>query len=94
MDAVKERIGFKGSLKELFEFLRTDKRFYFKDGDELLAAYRALGNASIPLLPKLSSASRRRPTTFSRFRRMSRPTRRRRTTREQRRTARAQARSS
>jgi uncharacterized protein (DUF885 family) len=53
MESVKAKAGFKGSLKELFEFLRTDPRFYFKDGGELLTAYRDLAKRIDPLLVKV-----------------------------------------
>ncbi len=53
MEAMKAKAGFKGSLKELFEFLRTDARFYFKDGQELLHAYRDLSKRIDPLLVKV-----------------------------------------
>jgi uncharacterized protein (DUF885 family) len=53
MEAVKAKAGFKGSLKELLTFLRTDPSFYFKDGAELLAAYRSLAKSIDPLLVKV-----------------------------------------
>ncbi len=53
MEAVKAKIGFKGSLKELFHFLRTDPSFYFETGAELLTAYRDLAKRIDPLLVKV-----------------------------------------
>jgi len=53
MEAVKAKIGFSGSLKELFHFLRTDPRFYFTDGADLLSAYRDLTKRIDPLLVKV-----------------------------------------
>lgn len=53
MEATKAKIGFKGSLKELFEVLRTDQRFFYKDGAELLTAYRDLSKRIDPLLVKV-----------------------------------------
>jgi len=50
MEAVKAKSGFKGSLKELFQHLRTDPGFYFESGAELLAAYRDLAKRIDPLL--------------------------------------------
>ncbi|MGA0025936.1 MAG: DUF885 domain-containing protein [Steroidobacteraceae bacterium] len=35
------RVGFKGSLQEFFEFIRSDERFYYPDTDEGRAAYLA-----------------------------------------------------
>lgn len=53
MEAVKARTGFGGSLKELFAFLRSDPRFFYKDGQELLAAYRELAKRVDPQLVKV-----------------------------------------
>ncbi len=53
MEAVKAKAGFKGSLKELFEHLRTDPKFYFESGAELLVAYRDLAKRIDPLLVTL-----------------------------------------
>jgi len=50
MEAVKARTGFTGTLKEFFAFLRSDPRFYFKDGAELLTSYRELSKRVDPLL--------------------------------------------
>lgn len=53
MNAAKVNAGFAGSLDEFFHHLRSDPRFFFKDGDELLAAYRVLAKRIDPLLVKL-----------------------------------------
>jgi uncharacterized protein (DUF885 family) len=53
MERVKEQTGFKGSLDEFFHFLRTDKRFFYATGDELLEATRALSKRIDPKLVKL-----------------------------------------
>ena len=53
METVKTRAGFAGSLKDFFTFLRTDPRFYFKDGRELLIAYRDLAKRVDPQLVKI-----------------------------------------
>ena len=84
-----------GSLKDFFTFLRTDPRFYFKDGQELLIAYRDLAKRVDPAAREGVPASaadalrraRRSPTP-------SRPTRRPRITASPPPTARARARSS
>ncbi len=34
MMAIKDRVGFKGSLKEFFTFIKTDKQFFYPDTDE------------------------------------------------------------
>ena len=36
MEKVKDQAGFKGTLAEFLNYLRTDPKFYFKDSDELL----------------------------------------------------------
>jgi len=53
MDDVRQQAGFKGSFQEFLTFLRTDSQFYFDDGQELLAAYRACCARIDPQLPKL-----------------------------------------
>ncbi|MBX3262201.1 MAG: DUF885 domain-containing protein [Labilithrix sp.] len=53
MEAAKAKAGFKGSLKELWDVLRTDPAFYFADGAELLVAYRDLAKRIDPLLVKV-----------------------------------------
>ena len=53
MEAVKTRAGFAGSLLDFFTFLRTDPRFYFKDGQELLVAYRDIAKRIDPQLVKV-----------------------------------------
>jgi uncharacterized protein (DUF885 family) len=42
MERIKAQVGFKGTLQEFFQFLRTDKRFFYNSPEELLNAYRAL----------------------------------------------------
>ncbi|GAB6195720.1 DUF885 domain-containing protein [Lysobacter xanthus] len=56
---VMQQLGFKGSMQDFFQFMRTDPQFNFKTEDELLAFYRALEakvNEGIPrqfsLVPK------------------------------------------
>ncbi|BDD04853.1 DUF885 domain-containing protein [Aureibacter tunicatorum] len=41
MIAIKESVGFKGSLKEFFEFMRNDKQFYFEDTEQGREEYLA-----------------------------------------------------
>jgi len=53
MEAVKTRAGFTGPLRDFFVFLRTDPRFFFKDGQELLRAYRELAKRVDPELVKV-----------------------------------------
>ena len=42
MRKVMQQVGFKGSLQDFFEHMRTDKQFEFKSEDALLAYYRGL----------------------------------------------------
>ena len=53
MEKVKDQTGFKGSLPEFLNYLRTDPKFYFKNGDELLEYARARAKQIDPLLVKL-----------------------------------------
>jgi uncharacterized protein (DUF885 family) len=53
METVKTRAGFAGSMKEFFVFLRTDPRFFYKDGAALLAGYRELAKRVDPQLVKV-----------------------------------------
>jgi uncharacterized protein (DUF885 family) len=42
MQAVMKQVGFKGTLQDFFQFMRSDKQFQFKSEDALLAYYRGL----------------------------------------------------
>jgi uncharacterized protein (DUF885 family) len=53
MEAIKTQVGFKGTLAEFFTYLRTDPRFFYKTGPELLAGYRALAKRVDPELVKV-----------------------------------------
>ncbi len=53
MEKIREQVKFKGDLAAFFKFLRADKQFYFRTGEELLAAYRALAKRIDPQLVKL-----------------------------------------
>ena len=53
MEKTKEEAGFRGSLAEFFQFLRTDARFYCKTPQELLDTYRAVSKRIDPELVKL-----------------------------------------
>jgi uncharacterized protein (DUF885 family) len=61
MQAVIDKLGFKGSFKEFVGFLRSDSEFYYKAPDELLAAYRALTRRIDPALVKLFKTLPRMP---------------------------------
>jgi len=53
MEAVKARAGWKGSLADVFQQLRTDPRHFFRTGDELLLHSRALAKRIDPKLVRL-----------------------------------------
>ena len=42
MHAIMDRVGWDKSLAEFFDFLHTDKQFYYTDKDSLLAGYRRI----------------------------------------------------
>ena len=41
MEEIMKKVGFKGSLQDFFEFMRTDKQFYYENTDEGKAKYLA-----------------------------------------------------
>ena len=55
MEAVMRETGYKGTLPEFFNFLRTDPRFFHKSGPELLLAYQAMSKRIDPELVKVFS---------------------------------------
>lgn len=61
MERIKTQIGFKGTLQEFFQYLRTDERFFYKTPDELLNAYRATAKKIDPNLTKVFRTLPRTP---------------------------------
>ncbi len=61
MQAVLEKVGFKGTLPEFFAKLRTDPQFFYKTPDELLDAYRSLAKRIDPNLVKVFKTLPRTP---------------------------------
>jgi uncharacterized protein (DUF885 family) len=61
MQKVMDEVGFKGTLTEFFEHLRTDPQFYYKTGDELYRAYAYITKVIDPELPKLFGKLYRTP---------------------------------
>ncbi len=61
METVKTRAFFTGSMKEFFAFLRSDPRFFYKTGPELLEAYRAISKRIDPELVKVFGRLPRTP---------------------------------
>ncbi len=50
MERVLDQVGFKGSYQGFLHLLRTDRRFYYTDPQDLLEAYRAAAKRVDPLL--------------------------------------------
>jgi uncharacterized protein (DUF885 family) len=61
MNEVMRSTGFTGTREQFFHFLRTDPRFYYSNGDELLAATRTLCKRIDPKLVKLIGTIPRMP---------------------------------
>jgi len=53
MQKVMDEVGFKGTLQEFFQKLRTDPQFYYATPDELYRAYIVTAKQIEPELPKL-----------------------------------------
>ncbi|HEV7700233.1 MAG TPA: DUF885 domain-containing protein [Pyrinomonadaceae bacterium] len=61
MEKIKAQVGFTGTLKEFFQYLRTDPKFFYKTPDELLNAYRANAKKIDPNLVKIFRTLPRMP---------------------------------
>jgi uncharacterized protein (DUF885 family) len=61
MEEIKTSTGFKGTLAEFFDFLRTDPRFFFTERDALLKEYRDISKRIDPELTKLFGTLPRLP---------------------------------
>ena len=61
MNSVIEQTGFKGSLHEFADFLRTDPRFYFTRAEDLVTAYRDVAKRADAELPMLFAELPRTP---------------------------------
>jgi uncharacterized protein (DUF885 family) len=61
MESLMRETGFNGSLKDFFNLLRTDKRFYYTDPQELLLHYRNLAKTIDPRLLKIAKTLPRTP---------------------------------
>jgi len=61
MEKIREKVGFDGSLKDFFEYLRTDKRFFYETPEELLDAYRAIAKKIDPELVRVFRTLPRTP---------------------------------
>lgn len=61
MQAILDRIGYKGTLQDFFKLLRTDPKFYYNSPDELLNAYRAQAKLIEPRLLRVFRTLPRQP---------------------------------
>lgn len=61
MEKIKGRVKFQGSLREFFDHLRTDPKYYPKDSQELLLRYRAFCKRVDGQMPKFFGKLPRRP---------------------------------
>jgi uncharacterized protein (DUF885 family) len=61
MQKVMDEVGFKRSLTDFFQHLRTDPKFYYETGDELFRAYAFIVKMIDPELPKLFGKLYRTP---------------------------------
>lgn len=55
MEAVKTQVGFKGSLKQFFDYIRSDPKFKFKTKEALIKSYWDIDARLKPEIPKLFS---------------------------------------
>ena len=61
MEAIKARVGFSSSLAEFFTHLRTDPKYFYGNGEDLLNGYRAVAKRIDPELIKISRKLPRTP---------------------------------
>jgi len=55
MDKVRQKVGFQGDLHAFFTYLRTDPKFYYTRGEDLVAGYLDVKKRIDAALPKLFS---------------------------------------
>ena len=53
MLAIKDKVGFSGTLQEFFNYLRTDPKFYYQTPQELFDGYAVIAKRIDPELPRL-----------------------------------------
>jgi uncharacterized protein (DUF885 family) len=61
MESVKKQVGFTGTLEQFFTHLRTDPKFFYRTGQELLDGYRVVAKRIDPELIKISRKLPRTP---------------------------------
>lgn len=58
---VMDEVGFKGSLADFFQYLRTDPKFFYRTGEELFRGYAVIAKRIDPELPRLFGKLYRTP---------------------------------
>ncbi|HSN68003.1 MAG TPA: DUF885 domain-containing protein, partial [Thermoanaerobaculia bacterium] len=53
MESIRKEVAFEGTLEEFFDHLRSDAKFFFREKNELLVAYRDIAKRLDPELPRL-----------------------------------------
>jgi uncharacterized protein (DUF885 family) len=61
MEKIRVEVGFQGDLPAFFTYLRSDPRFHYNDGAQLLMAYRALAKRIDPELTRVFGTLPRAP---------------------------------
>jgi uncharacterized protein (DUF885 family) len=61
METIKAKVGFQGGLPQFFDHLRTDPKFFYREGRELLEATQAMTKRIDPLMVKLFKTLPRMP---------------------------------
>lgn len=61
MHTIIEQVGYEGSFNDFLEYLRTDPRFYYETGEELLLAYEAMAKRIDPLMVQVFGKLPRMP---------------------------------
>ena len=61
MEKIKTQVGFKGTLQEFFNYLRTDPQFFYKTPEELLNGYRAISKRIDPEVARVFRTMPRMP---------------------------------
>jgi uncharacterized protein (DUF885 family) len=61
VERIRVSTGFAGDFHAFTEFLRTDRRFYFERGEELIDAYRVIAKKTDPVLARLFGLLPRQP---------------------------------
>ena len=61
MEGIIEQVGWEGDFNSFLQYLRTDPRFYYETGEELLQAYRAMSKEIESYMPTLFNKLPRAP---------------------------------